>query len=162
MAVHPVMALVQIMWILAFGYFVYLAYRYLGSMASCACVNADSAKHLQDVEYLLLVLMGVGILAAIVPVFGDVGTFIKKHVTIFASIASLYGIFLIGMYVYFVYYATIFKNSFTQSCECAMQWQRWIVYVQYGIYLFDIVIIVLTLLVALLLALFVTKKVKKG
>jgi len=126
----------QALTIIASMYLIYLSYQYLAGMKTCKCVNQKSAQRLKTLELVLLVLSGISLLLLGVPTFNPK---LMKYKMVSMLIVPV----VILFYLYFIYNVNSFKNSFSNSCGCAMQWERWIVYVQYGVYVFEIMLLIL-------------------
>ena len=123
--------------IIATLYLLFLSYRYLAGMKSCKCVNQKSAKHLKSLELILIVLSAISLFLLGVPIFDPT----VKRLTRLLSIFMVPLVIL--FYLFFIYNVNTFKNSFSNSCTCAMHWERWIIYVQYGFYVFEIMLLIL-------------------
>ena len=126
-------------------------YKYLGTLDNCSCiVNHSSAKHLKDVEFILVVIITIGLLFRIyyfVSNTTSAGLFHKlfKQYIAFIYLIGLYIIGIIGLYIYFLYNAYIFITTLPKNCTCAQKWQIDVIYVQSIIYLISLIAIVIIL-----------------
>lgn len=120
-------------------------YKYLGRLDNCSCVvNHDSVKHLKDVEFILVVIITIGLLFRIYYFVSNTTSvdLFKKYIPLF-YLLGLYLIGIIGLYIYFLYNAYLFTTTLPKNCTCAQKWQIDVIYVQSIIYLISLIGIVI-------------------
>jgi hypothetical protein len=124
-------------------YFIHLAYFYLDNLKLCSCVNNQQyVNNIKNAETTIMafIVIGMALNFTLVPYLKN---YDNKTLNIILWIMVLYSIFVFSVYIYFIYNVYKFKNSYKNNCECAMKWQRWIVFIQYGLYLISIIMILM-------------------
>ena len=122
-------------------------YKYLGTLDNCSCiVNNNSVKHLKDIEFILVVIITIGLLFRIYYFVSNTTSvdILKKYIALL-YLLGLYIIGIIGLYIYFLYNAYIFITTLPKNCTCAQKWQIDVIYVQSIIYLISLIAIVIIL-----------------
>lgn len=133
--------------------FVYLAYNYANSLATCDCVDRKAASNIALIELALLVFVAIGVLGMFVPAFLDVSAFLKKHLYAVTGFGVMYILLLLSVIIVFVKNVHTFSKSYTSKCKCAMRWPRWIIYFQYAGYLLELSLVALLLVLSVAAAL---------
>lgn len=141
-SINVIMALIALI-------YVYLAYKYLANLKSCKCAEG---KYVNKVKLAEGLIMGVILFWIIVKLWliNNIHTLSENDLKILLFIAGAVGIFTFIIYIYFCYYVNKMQKSLTTNCACAMKWQRWLVYIQYGFYLFEIILVILSVIASII------------
>lgn len=113
--------------------YIYLVYNYVSNLKSCSCVEGKSADKVKTAEGFM---MSVILLWIFVKLIGH-------RNPIFSHCLS---IILFLTYIYFCYHVYQMNKTITVDCLCAMKWQKWLLDIQYGALLIEIVLVFSTML----------------
>jgi len=116
--------------------YIYLAYNYVSNLKSCSCAEGNYIENVKTAEGFIMVLLLLWILLSFLR--------LKKRNLILLS--GGISILLFLTYIYFCYYVNEMLKTIKSSCICAMRWQRWLVYLQYGFFLFEIILTIVSVL----------------
>jgi hypothetical protein len=136
---------------------VFSGYNYASNLENCACVNPQYVNRIKTVEYILLIIMTIGIIFKFmlyvnVTTFNQLVTIIKTYSHI-KYIYSIYILSVLCIYAYFVSSVYDFNKTMQSNCSCAQKWQLTLLNTQSVIYA---IILVLYLLLALGLLYYMT------
>jgi len=128
--------------------YIYLAYNYLSNLKSCKCVEG---KYVGKVKVAEGLLMGIVLFWIIVSLWmtNNIQNMSRNEITILLYLAGAVGIFTFLVYIYFCYYVRKMMKSLKSSCVCAMKWQRWLVWIQYGFFLYEIALVIISVLIGI-------------
>lgn len=129
--------------------YIYLAYNYLSNLKSCKCVNGKYVENVKNAEAILMIVVLIWIIMSIWYT-NNINKLTKNHIKLLMFLSAGLGIFTFLLYIYFCYYVNKMQKTIESSCVCAMKWQRWLVYVQYGLFLYEIVLTVVSVIVSVI------------
>ncbi len=128
------------------------AYIYLVKMEDCLCVQGKASEnqganitHLKYIELFLLVV-------ALLNLFFS----FKKRLS--PLLSTIFFIIIIILYIIFVYNVHKLYNNIPPDCECALQWPRYVIYVQTLLYSLTLLLIFIGIFMNIYLR---TKNIKK-
>jgi len=130
-------------------YILYTAYSYADNLDSCKC--ADHLKpYIDDIKLVEQILITFQLIAIII----NIGLIVLDPKYIFTWIPRIILMGGFGMYLicilfiagYFVRNVWQFEQQLPEDCECALLWQRNILYIQALLYTFSLLIIFLVAL----------------
>jgi uncharacterized membrane protein len=133
-------------------YILYTAYSYADNLDSCKC--ADHLKpyidHIKTVEQIFIVIQLIGIVINIVLIiFNPINITSRIPRPLLMGGFGMYFIFILFMAGYFVRNVWHFEQQLPEDCECALLWQRNILYIQALLYTFSLFIIFIVTLILL-------------
>ena len=131
--------------LIAFVY-VYMAYRYLTNLKSCSCAEGEYVENVKKAERLLMIMILIWILMSIW-LTSNIKTLSKKDTFVFLFLTGAFGIVLFSIYLYFCINVTKLRKVLVPKCPCAMKWQRWLIYGQYGLFLLEILLVLISVIV---------------
>jgi hypothetical protein len=129
--------------------YIYLAYNYLANLKSCKCVNGKYVENVKNAEALLMIVVLIWIIMSIWYT-NNINKLTKTDIKVLMFLSAALGIFTFLLYIYFCYYVHKMQKTIESTCVCAMKWQRWLVYVQYGLFLYEIVLTVVSVMVGII------------
>jgi hypothetical protein len=129
--------------------YIYLAYNYLANLKSCKCVEGQYVEKVKNAEALLMIVVLIWIIMSIWYT-NNINKLTKNDIKILMFLSGALGIFTFILYIYFCYYVHKMQKTLKSSCVCAMKWQRWLVWVQYGVFLYEIVLTVVSVIVGII------------
>lgn len=109
--------------------YIYLAYNYITNLKSCSCVKGQYVENVKTSE---------GFIMSIILLWIFVKLLNRKN-PIFSNFLS---IILFLTYIYFCYY--VYQMKVTAICNCDSTWQKWLVDIQYGVLLVEILLVFLS------------------
>lgn len=136
--------------------YVYLAYKYLSNLESCSCAEGEYVEKVKNAEGILMVMFLIWILMSLWLTY-NVHRLSKTDIFVFLYLTGAMGIILFSVYLYFCYNVHQMKKSMTSECVCAMKWQRWLIYIQYGFFLFEIVLAIISVVIGIMYMLYKLK-----
>lgn len=134
---------------IAFVIYIYIAYKYLDNLKSCACAEGVYVDNVKRTEKFLMLILLLWMIVSIW-LTANIKNMTKSGVILFMYISAIFGMILFTSYVYFCYNVYHMQKQFDQGCPCAMKWQRWLIYIQYGLFLADIVLVCLTVILTII------------
>ena len=111
--------------------YIYLAYNYLSNLKSCSCAEGDYVENVKNAEGIIMVLLLSWIAISFLRLKR------KNKILLLGGLSIL----LFLTYIYFCFYVYKMQRQLTTNCICAMKWQRWLIYIQYGFFLFEILLV---------------------
>jgi len=120
------------------------AYLYTVDLGSCKCFNDINLKNIENIEYFLILLSLFNLAVSFIASFAKINIkdWIMKNLKFVMAFSSVYVLFMLGLFVYFVYLINNFRNYISPSCECSYRWERYILYIQALYYTFFLFMIV--------------------
>ena len=111
------------------------AYFYLVKLEDCLCVQGlvseDNKARIDYLKYIELFLLIVALL--------NLFFSFKKRLS--PLLSTLFFIIIITLYIIFIYNVHKLYNSIPADCECALQWPRYVIYVQTLLYSLTLLLI---------------------
>ena len=137
--------------------YVYLAYNYLSNLKSCSCAEGEYVEKVKNAEGILMVMFLVWILMSLWLTL-NINRLSKNDIFVFLYLTGAMGVVLFSVYLYFCYNVHQMKKSLTTKCVCAMKWQRWLIYIQYGFFLFEILLAIISVVIGIIYMLYKIKR----
>jgi len=136
---------------------VFCGYNYATNLANCTCVNLQDVNRIKIVEYILLIIMAIGIIFKFI-LYVNVTTIsqIINFIKTYSYIKYMYGVYILAvlcMYVYFVSSVYDFNKTMQPNCSCAQKWQLTLLNTQAVIYA---IVLAMYVLIALGLVYYMT------
>ena len=129
--------------------YLFIAYKYLDNLKTCSCAKSQAVINLKNSEALLMIMLLFWILLSLW-FAANVNDMTEDDILRYLFLSGVFGIVTFLIYIYFCFNVYIFQKTVTSSCSCSLKWQRWLVYIQGWVYLFDIVIVALSVFLSLL------------
>jgi hypothetical protein len=129
--------------------YIYLAYNYLANLKSCSCAEGEYVEKVKNAEGLLMAILLVWILMCLW-LTNNIKKLNKNDIVAFLFLSGGMGVLLFLVYVYFCYNVNKMKKSLTSKCVCAMKWQRWLIYIQYGFFLLEIFLAIVSVIISII------------
>jgi hypothetical protein len=119
-------------------FFLVRAYLYTIDLGSCSCFYDKNLKNIENIEYLLILLSIFNLAVSFLLSFAkiDIKSWIMKHLKFIMAFGSVYVLFMLGLFAYFIYLINEFRNYINPKCECSYKWERYILYIQALYYTF--------------------------
>lgn len=128
--------------------YIYLAYNYLANLKSCSCAEGKYVERVKTAEGVLMAIVLIWIILSFW-LANNLHTLSKESIVVLLFIVGAIGIFTFLVYIYFCYNVYKMQKSLTTNCLCAMKWQRWLVYIQYGFFLYEIALVVISVIIGI-------------
>lgn len=112
-------------------YLIVSADKYLISLKGCDCVKTDNLDTIVNMEKVIIGLMSLGILSNTYFFFTHKAI---ANVQFTKYFILIYAILIFTFYTYFIYNIFLFQKNIKTNCECAIKWQRYILYGQAFVY----------------------------
>jgi hypothetical protein len=113
-------------------YLIVRADKYLISLKGCDCVQSDNLETILTMEKVIIGLMSIGVLSNVYFLFTH--NHIGKNIHVAKYFILIYAILIFSFYTYFIYNIFVFQRNIKNNCECALKWQRYILYGQAFVY----------------------------
>lgn len=134
-------------------YILFTAYSYADNLDQCKCVDElkPAIDHIKTVEQILFFFQMISILVIIASSVMDPKKIFDKIPKFAVSMGvSIYFIFILFIMIYFVNNVYEFGTNLPEDCDCALTWQRDILYIQASLYAFSLLIIGILFLILML------------
>jgi len=128
--------------------YIYLAYNYLSNLKSCKCAEGKYVERVKNAEAILMSIVLIWIILSFW-LANNLHTLSRESIIVLLFIVGAIGIFTFLIYIYFCYNVHKMQKSLTTNCVCAMKWQRWLVYIQYGFFLYEIALVVISVIIGI-------------
>ena len=128
--------------------YIYLAYNYLANLKSCKCAEGKYVERVKNAEGILMAIVLIWIIMSFW-IANNLHTLSRESIMVLLFVVGAIGIFTFLVYIYFCYNVHKMQKSLTTDCICAMKWQRWLIYIQYGFFLYEIALVVISVIIGI-------------
>jgi hypothetical protein len=128
--------------------YIYLAYNYLANLKSCKCAEGKYVERVKNAEGILMAIVLIWIIMSFW-IANNLHTLSRESIMVLLFVVGAIGIFTFLVYIYFCYNVHKMQKSLTTNCLCAMKWQRWLIYIQYGFFLYEIALVVISVIIGI-------------